>query len=149
MQCFYAASLLLNRNVLWVWLPTSLPFSKTSIWAGPNYFFQATMLLTSDPFLGTAHALSLMCPCVCLLAVRSILLLLTFFSAGFWARLFCAIGEVSNSLSLRDGVHSLVRILRLLRPLCRCLQAHISCPLQPVRFISFSWLGLRALSQGR
>ena len=78
-QRFYAASLLLIKSIQWVMLPIFLPFSKTFIWAGANFVFQANILLTPVPFLGTAHVLSLIGQCVGLLTVLSILLLFTFF----------------------------------------------------------------------
>ena len=67
------------------------------------------------------------------------------FSLGLWARIFGAIAEVPYPLSLRMGSIHRFRVLRLRRVLCRCLRVLFSCLLRRVRFISFSWLGLRAL----
>ena len=67
---------------------TSLPFSMNFTWAGRNYLILATISLVSVPFFGIAHVLSPTSRCVGLLAVRSILLLLTLFCCFFCTLVF-------------------------------------------------------------
>ena len=148
MRFSYAASLLLNRNILWVWLPTSLPFSKTFIWAGPNYYFQATIMLTSV-FLHYCPCSKTPMPIGGLTDGTFDSVSAHFFCCFFGTLVLCQWRSLQPSTPQGRGALACFGFLDFCVPLCRCLLVLFSCPPRPVRFISFSWPFLRAPSQGR